>query len=371
MSQPFKDADEEDDFNMFVSPSRYSGRTPNAATAKSRVFQDAAKMKAQFEKEEEASNRNGNSNIDRTRPPKLPQPPKQKEERPKQKEVPKEREGPIPVVPHLDLESGSRDPATNIVNQSRVRHRVACVNWLAAAVGFALLLCASWVCLREFEAALVAVLVKHMPLFHTPLLLGTALVVGAMSMVLYGAVLGAGSLAKAISAGFVTRTHRTSLIIYESLIFLSLVAFSLTLVSSSSALLSFKGLKTVREETWNSLPPVDRCNFELYNGCVGFYRGSCTDGFRGKNIAQCGGLFCHNQCALLNNPGACKTCGNQLTGKNLKKCIDHELHTNSIYGCGSALLRRARIVLVLAFSTSVLGLTTGLSVGVVDLLSTS
>lgn len=364
MSQPFKDADGEEDFNLFVSPSRYSGRTPNAATAKSRVFQDAAKMKAQFEKEEE-----GNANNNVTRRPK--QPPKQRQEqpRPKQNEVPQEGlDRVIPIVPHLDLESA--DPATNIVSQSRVRHRVACVNWLAAGVGFALLLCASWVCLREFEAALVAVLINHMPLFHTPLLLGAALAVGAVSMVLYGAVLGAGSLAKAISAGFVTRTYRTSLIIYESLIFLSLVAFSLTLVSSSVGLLSFKGLKTVREVTWNSLPPVDRCNFELYNNCVGFYRGSCTNS-SGNNIAQCGGLFCQTQCTLLNNPGACKTCGKRLTGELLKQCADHELHTNSIYGCGSALLRRSRIVLVLAFAASVLGLTTGLSVGVVDLLSTS
>lgn len=44
MSQQFRQDDEEDgeDFNMFVSPSRFSGRTPSAATAKSRVFQDIA-----------------------------------------------------------------------------------------------------------------------------------------------------------------------------------------------------------------------------------------------------------------------------------------------------------------------------------------
>jgi len=362
MSQPFKDDEDEDDFNLFVSPSRYSGRTPNAATVKSRVFQDASKMKGAFENE-------ATDDAPKTsRPPKHP--PKQKQEQPPpQKQAPKPRQGPPPAVPHLDLESGGRDPAADIVSQSHVRHRIACVNWLAAGVGFALLLCASWVCLREFETALVAVLTKHMPLFHTPILLGLALAVGAMSMVLYGAVLGAGSLAKAISMGFVTRTHRTSLIIYESLIFISLVAFTLTLVSTSVALLSFKGHTTVRAETWNSLSPLVRCNFELINGCVGFKRGSCT-GSSG-DIAQCGGLFCKNQCLVLKNPGACKACGNVLTGKHLQRCTDHELHTNSIYGCGSALLRRSRIVLVLAFAVSVFGLTTGLSVGVVDLLSTS
>ncbi len=333
MSQPFKPDDDDEDFNLFVSPSRFSGRTPSAATAKSRVFQDAARHLP--------------------RPP-LPPPPTA---------PPVTTTNKPPRPPRLPKINTKRDANTvDIESQALVRRRVSTVNWCAAIVGFVIVVLSVPIGFEQIDSVLVVSQSSAAPLLRTPVYLAAALFVGGTAMMIYGVVLGVGAIAEALSAGVATRAQRVSLILYEVCVFLALVAFAIVLVTCTTGLMTMKGRSSVGVGIWTAVGPPERCQYQRRWRCVGVVGGKCVGG------AVCAGHLC-NSCRLKKGRG-CNRCARLIAQKPLlDACIVMEKRGANFRGCGPVALRNLRFVLVGAVFAAVLGIVTSLAVGVVDLLA--
>ena len=322
MSQPFK-ADSED-FNVFVSPRLFSGRTPSAATTKTRVFQDATRM--QLELQAVASEEQPAGNNDAKRP-------------------------------------------AGIEIQSILRRRIAIANWIAVAVGFFVIMSGSWVAAEHFERAISPVIYHAARVLGEPLYLGGALVIAGIAMICYG-IVGSGSLSSALASGSLNRTQRITLVLYEVLMLLALTACVLALFASGSALEAYKGRSVVPTHTWRAIPPHTRCTYELLQGCVGHIRGQCTS--IKDPVTQCAGLHCQKVCQAQGKSSECQKCAVLVKHKLIfSQCVKHELNSNVDVGCGESLLRRARILLVASALAGMLGSVCTVGVAVFDLLVTN
>lgn len=347
MSQPFKN-DDPDDFNLFVSPRAFSGRTPSAATVKTRVFQHPFHIQQALEA---VASQDNNGDFNHASAP-----------APAPSDIEK---------PHADIVKPSPSTPRGYEEQATVRRRVSVVNWFAAICGFVVIVCGVWVAGEHFDAAVPPVIYNAASILGEPLYLGAALLVAGISMVCYGAVLGSGTLAVALASGSMrTRSQRLSLVLYEVLMFLTFVACSLTLFGAATALVRYGGDHAVPVAVWRNIPPLVRCDYERRNHCVGHLRGQCSS-VKG-NVALCAGLHCQKACVIHKDRGQCASCKSLIDDQNkFRHCVTHELKSNVDAGCGAHLLRKARIVLVVASIAAVLGNLATLVVAVVDILVAS
>lgn len=348
--QPFKD---EDDIDLFISPSRFSGRTPSAKSTRGRIFGDPpGGQPAGAGGLPPAGGRAGASGG---RPP-----------NPRRNQMPQERAAAAGGMGHPSMSKG-------IAEQSRIRSMVSSANLLAALVGLLLMGVAGWLAAKQENPGVRALFAAELQLLQSPLYFGAVLFIAGLSMVLFGAVIGAGALSEGLASGYILHEQRKLFMCYSALVFLALIGLCASAIAAMAPIMAFQGKGGIDMGVWSTLSPALLCQYEARAGCGGLEVGSCTlvAPLTAGQKSTCPGLYCSDLCGQRASAPPGQECSRCKEVLNVEACRDHEIRTNRLKGCGESLLREVRFLWYLALASSGAGIATVLGVTIVDVLAAS
>lgn len=260
-----------------------------------------------------------------------------------------------------------------IAEQSRIRSMVSSANMIAALIGLIIMGVAAWVAAKQENPGIRALFEVELQLLQSPLYFGAVLFIAGLCMLLFGAVIGAGSLSEGLASGYILHEQRKLFMCYSALVFLALIGLCASSIASIAPIMAFQGAKRIDMGTWSTISPSLLCQYELRHECGGLDTGSCTivTPLTSEQKSTCPGFYCSEFCGpdVSLPPGMeCSRCKEV---KNLAACRSHEITTNRKRGCGAILLRESRFLWYLILATSGAGIATVLGVTIVDVLAAS
>lgn len=274
----------------------------------------------------------------------------------------------------MGIRGGTSKAPIGIAEQARIRSAISCANCVAATLGLVVAAAAAYVASGQRDVGAVALLFSAAPPpVRSPLYIGVALFVGGITMVLYGAGVGMGALAEGLSSGLVTQAHRVTFVLYLVLVFIALTACTMGMIVSGGALVAIQGPDSVTRGIWTAIPSEIICHYEQAHRCAGRIADTCMPVLGSTNaLSDCPAIFCNHFCQTKNSSNVdCAPCRTLIARGSISRCLSHELKTNKVNGCSSGIIRRVRVLMVVALTASLTGFVTSLTVAIANLMVSS